>query len=442
MMPRFRFGDPWRVLWQIATSDYLLGGVLLALALALLLAAWLPQTSARGPALDVAWQAQVQRRFGGVAWFETVRALLQALGAFHVTGAAWFRLLLALLALALLARLVDSVEGLWQGWRGSAPPTGASWVGQVGAWTFEELVTSLRRRRIRVVDITAGEAGDGAGPPVEVVRADRWPWGELGPILVYLGGLLVLLGAAVVALRGWQTGSLPVAIGEAVRLEHGSDLTLRLQALSDDGRRGAGEIWYQEDRLVGAGDLAVGRPLTGRGVGAYLVGSGTGVQVRATLSDTQVLELATGPDQEARDELTLTFTEDEPRQLVGVLETDLVLLLTMPRPIQTGALPRVQVFESGSGQPILEQDASADAALTVGDVSFMLASTPYAEIRVFYSPGAFWSQLGVIGLVAGLLLWGLWPPQRLWLRRQDGVEAVGDVRLLASRSAQPNGDEV
>ena len=83
-MPRLRFDNPWRALWQIAVSDLLLGTVLLALAAALLLAAWLPQTSAENPTADVAWQGEMQQRFGGIAWLDTIRSPLQAIGAFHV----------------------------------------------------------------------------------------------------------------------------------------------------------------------------------------------------------------------------------------------------------------------------------------------------------------------------------------------------------------------
>lgn len=482
MMPRFRFED----LWRIVASDYLLGVVLLTLALALLSAAWLPQASVGGSTLDVDWQAEVQRRFGDAAWFDVIRSPLQAIGAFNVVDAPGFRLLLALLALSLLARLVDGAEGLWQGRRGGAPPEGASWVrmdaresslgpaaprlrtrlalrarlgsdkavgtndppGQVGAGksserAFERLVAGLRRRHLRVVIEREGE---------EVVRADRWPWGELGPVLVYLGGLMALLGVAVTALWGWRVGPLPVTAGESVPLGHESNLTLRLNELTPDGRRGVGEIWHGGDTLVGAGDLSVGRPLVGGDVGAYLVGSGPGLRARATLSEAQTLELVTGSGKEAQEELILTFTEAEPRRLVGVPEADLVLFLAMSPPGQMDVLLQLQVLDSGSGRFVLEQDVPTDTTLTMGGITFVFASIPYAEIRLVRDPGAFWSQLGVIWLVAGMFLWGLWPPRRLWLRRSagsagsvGGVEVAGDVGLLSALGlgpAQPSGGEV
>ena len=72
-MPRFRFENLWRISWHIATSDYLLGFVLFTLAMALLLAAWLPQTSADGLNQDLNWQGEVQRRFGEQAWYNATQ---------------------------------------------------------------------------------------------------------------------------------------------------------------------------------------------------------------------------------------------------------------------------------------------------------------------------------------------------------------------------------
>ncbi len=449
MIPRFRSDDPWRLLWQLTTSDYLLGGALLTLALALLLAAWLPQTSAGESAVDVTWQAEVQRRFGQATWFDALRPSLQALGAFRVADAIWFRFLLALLALSLLARLVESAEGLWRGWRGSAPPEGTSWEAVHG--TLEELVPRLRARHLRVVmEASQEDAGtDNAQAGVSrLVCANRWPWGELGPVLVYLGGLVTLLGAAITAMWGWQTGSLPLTAGESIALGHGSGLALQLEALTDDGRLGAGQIWREGDTVVGGGDLAVGRPLSAGGVGAYLVGRGAGLRVQAMQGETQVLELAMGPDEAGQEELVLTFTDDEPRYL-GMPAAGLVLRLTMPQPAQVGALPAVQAFESGTGQLILARDAPADTPLSLGDISLTLTPIPYAEIRVVHDPGAFWVQCGVIGLIAGMVLRGLWPPRRLWLRGQAGaveppgeVEVAGDVEWFAAlEPLQPDDDE-
>ena len=277
-MPRFRFDDPWRILWQTATSNYLLGGVLLALASGLFLAAWLPQTTASGLDLDVAWQAEIERRFGDVAWFDAIRAPLRAAGAFHVTDSLPFRLLAAALALALFTRLVDALEHLWTTWR-------------------------------------SGER----------------PWVELGTAAIYLGSMLVLLGAAAASVWGWDEGPSPLPPGKRVPLGDETALTFYLDSLAPDGRSGYGEIWRGEDTLVGSGTLAVGQPVEGDGVGVFLVGSGSGIRIEAQEADGRTVELVTGPETTAQDQAVLVFTPDVPRHLVGVPEADVVLLLTMPQ---------------------------------------------------------------------------------------------------------------
>ena len=443
-MPRFRYDNPWQALWQIATSDYLLAAVLLGLAIAFLFAAWLPQTSPDGLDYDVAWQAALQRSFGGVAWFDTLRSPLQAIGAFYVVDALGFRLLLALLALSLLSRLVDSVERLWQEWTGDSAE--------------RELRSAMLGSVLpdKVASKVDGSEGEDCGESAETLRRTRWRfWSELGSVGIYLGAVVVLAGVAMTDLWSWQMGPLPLAAGESVPLGHGSELTLRLESLDRDGRRGVGEIWRGGNTLVGVGELTVGQPLRGEGIGAFLVGRGPGLRVQATLSDTSALELVIGLDTVTRGDLVLTFTEDEPRHLVGVPEADLVLLLTMTEPGQMSGRPRVQVFEDGSGQFILEQEAIEDTALTVGDVSLAMMPVPYAEFQVVHDSGAFWSQLGVIGLIAGAIVRGLLSPAGPFFRRRsdfgfssggdgivDDVDAEPHLEASAKRSNQSSGGVV
>jgi hypothetical protein len=383
-MPRFRIYDPWRALWQIATSNYLLAVALLTLAVALLLAAWLPQTSRGELDRDLAWQAEVQQRFGEFGWFDTLRGLLQTVGVFYVTDAVWYRLGLSLLALALLSRLVDSGERLWRGWRA---PT-----------EIDELQTT---------------SGDPEESPLETEsskKTSRW-WGEFGAAAVYGGGLLILVGATFVSTWGWQAGPLPVPPGESLSLGHNTGLSFRLDSLAPDGKRGVGELWRDEDTLVSSGEIALGRPLEGDGVGVYLVGNGFALRVEATSIDGQPLDLLTGPRATAQRDAVLMFTEDEPRHLVAAPEVGLVLLLTMREADQSGRTPQIQIFDEDSGELLLGQESFADTNLTVREVSFTLSPMNYASVRAVYDRGAFWVQLGVVGLIAGAAVW-VWGPRQ------------------------------
>lgn len=351
-MPRFRFNDPWRIVWQALTSDYLLGGVLLALAGGLFLAALLPQTTANGLDLDVTWQADIESRFGNVTWFDTVRAPLRSAGAFHVTDSVPFRLLTAVLGLILLTRLIDELEHLWT-----------------------------------------------------VQHSGERPWTELGTAGIYLGSILVLLGAAAASVWGWDEGPLPLPPGRSVPLGNETELTFRLDSLAPDGHSGYGEIWREEDTLIGSGTLALGKPVKGDGVGVFLVGSGAGLQIDARGTDGRIVELVTGPETTAQDQAVLAFTADAPRHLVGVPEADLVLLFTMVQSEGLEFQPRVQVFAAGTGEFILEQENAMESGLTVGGVSFSLTPIPYAQIRAVHDRGALWVQIGAAIFGTAALLW-------------------------------------
>lgn len=373
-MPRFRFDDPWRILWKTATSDYLLGAVLLALAAGLFLAAWLPQTTISGLDLDVTWQAEIERRFGSVTWFDTIRPPLRVAGAFHVTDSVPFRLLAALLGLTLLTRLTDEIERVWTAWRG-----------------------------------------------------ERRPWAELGMTGVYVGSLLILLGAAVTSIWGWDVGPVPLPPGRSVPLGNGTALVFHLDSLAPDGRNGFGEIWRAEDTLVSSGTLSVGQPLEGDGIGVYLVGSGAGLRIEAQGDGGRIVELVTGPETTAQEQAVLAFTADTPRHLVGVPEADLVLLVTAPQSEKSEIWPHVQVFEAGSGEFILEQETSTDTDLTVREVSFSLTPIPYAQIRAVHDRGALWIQIGVIGFIVGA---SLWLAARARQHRSHPQVAVNDAETL------------
>lgn len=414
-MPRLRFDQPWRILWGIATSSGLLVIVLITLACSLALAAWLPQTSKGGMALDVAWRAEIQRRFGGAGWFEAIRGPLETLGGFTVADAVGFRVALALLALCLLARLVDSVEAVWQRRRRDRSPPGA---------TVGDDPEADADAQIRTAQASAREVKR---------HGDAWPWGELGAIAIYVGGLIVLLGAAVTDRGSWQSGPLALTSGESVPLGNGSDLRLRITAVDADGRGATGEIWRGEEALVGAGNLSSGQPLQGGSVGAYLVGNGTGLQISATLSESQPLELAMGPDTEPQEELVLTFSEAQLRHAVGVPAADLILLLVMPEPTAPDTQPGVQVYEEGSGAFILEERVSEATTLEVKDVTFTLTPLPFVKVQVIHDRGAFWTQLGGVTFMFGVVAQG-------WQRLRHRLPASASERSN-QETDQPAGAE-
>jgi hypothetical protein len=145
--------DLWRSVWQIATGDGLLVILLLAAAAGLLATAWFPQAPATGPEAYARWFSETQARFGKAT------QAMQTLGLFAIARSFGFRALLALLAGALLLRLVERSERL----------------------------SSSDARRV---------------------------WKELFPLLAHGGGLLLLTGLLITHLWSWQVDRLIVQSGE------------------------------------------------------------------------------------------------------------------------------------------------------------------------------------------------------------------------------------
>lgn len=101
--------DPWRIAWNILAGDTLLAFALLALALLIALAGWLPQApdSANDPMAFSRWLGEAQARFGGTF------AFLHQVGLFSLEHSLALRLLIALVAVCLAVRLVESIQAAW-----------------------------------------------------------------------------------------------------------------------------------------------------------------------------------------------------------------------------------------------------------------------------------------------------------------------------------------
>jgi hypothetical protein len=143
--------DPWRLVWQTATSDGLLVILLLAAA-GLLAAARLPQAPDADPATYARWLSETQARFGKAT------QTMQALGLFAIARSFVFRALLSLLGGVLLLRFVERGNRLFSG-------------------------------------------------------AGRREPSNLYSLLAHGGGLLVLAGLLITHLWGWQVGGLIVQGG-------------------------------------------------------------------------------------------------------------------------------------------------------------------------------------------------------------------------------------
>ena len=372
--------DPWRTIWHIATSDYLMTVVVLGIAAGLAITLWLPQMPGAAPVAYARWLSEVQARF------KSATPTIQMLGLFTVTRSLGFRALLALLAGCLLLRLTESSHQLRQ-YRQLAEPAGA-WRALADAH-LPAVMDTLHRRHYRVL----------SAPPL--FQADRWPWADLFPILTQGGALLFLAGLLVTHLWGWQVAGLIAQSGEQVTLP-GTDEWVALNGEACRATHSSSIVTHVEQ-------------------------CGPGVRASATNSTGQALPLQQTASSAPVAQLTVPLTED---QFFAIPEAQLIIrLASQPgHAIHAHSPVLVQVYRSPPGRLTAETVVEREAELTVGDVTLKLTSTPYARLTATFNPGLWPTGAGLVLLGMGMLGSVVWPVRRLWLRQEtEQLEGTGDL---------------
>lgn len=386
--------DPWRAVWQIATSDGLLIALLLGVAAGLLIAAWLPQMpAAEQPVAYAQWLSETQARFGETA--QTLRTL----GLFTVTRSLSFRTLLALLAGCLLLRLVENGDRLRRN-RDMAEPSGA-WQSFAGA-RLPDLIDNLRRWRYRILSNSEAE--------LSLFQADRWPQANLFLLLAHGGALLILTGLLLTYLWGWRVEGLVVQSSEQVTLP-------------------GIEKWV-------AWDEGTRKVRHSPGIVTSVEECGPGVQVTATDGAGQPLSLKQATETDPVTDLTIALTED---RYFAIPQAHLVTRLT-PQPghaIEAHTPALVQIYRSPPGQLIAETIVEGDTELAVADVTLQLVSVPYARLTATFNPGLWPTGIGIILSIVGLLGSAACPARRFWLREgTEHIEGTGDLPSVLVRGRE------
>ena len=372
---------PWRVIWEIATSDHWIAALLLSIAVGFAITAWLPQRPVADPIAYARWHSEMQTRFAGSA--ET----MESLGLLSVTQSIGFRILLAFLAVSMALRLVESGDRLRR-YRKVVEP--------VGEWRplanvqLSGVTKALRRQRYRISN---------AAP---LIQADRWPWADLFPLLIHVGGLLLLVGLLVTHLWGWRIDDIIVRGGERVNLPYAEAWV----ALERSGRETT-----HSPRIV-----------------TYVEGKLPGLEIRASDGTDHALLLQQTADTGQVPQLTLSLTED---QYLAIPAAQLVIRLApqLDEAADGACCPvLVQVYRSPSGRLATQTViAEAETELIVGDVTLVLTHTPYARLAAVFNPGLWPTGFGLAILIVGLLGGIAWPVRRLWVREEnEQITTLGD----------------
>ena len=399
--------DPWRITWNILASNELLGLVLLALALLLALAAWIPQApdSVSNPIAYSRWLAETRTNLGSSF------ALWQQIGLFSLERHLALRMLLALATLALIVRLLKSIGAAQLAWR-RLPALSRGAAELANEPLLEEMAATLQARRFRVI-----RQGN-------TLHADHFPLGDAGGIALYLGALLVLMGLAISAAAGWRASNLTLGVGQATLIGHGTLYSIRLDSFDSTG---AGELTLLgEAGQIGASRLTFGQPMHLAGLTMFVSGKGPAIRASATLTDGQPLGLQTSATSAPVPELLLLLTRDEPDRYFAVPESGLVVELSRNggQPPEIG----VRVYRSQTGAVITDTQIRSDGQLNIENATLTFGEEAYAVLDLVHDPGRLATQIGMVMLALGVALAVIWPARRFVLSTSpDGIQVTGDA---------------
>ena len=419
--------EPFSLVWRFFAAPATLLILLALLAVALVLSTFIPQIPSNVSANPQYWLALQPERLS------PTNDLAQALGLYGIYNAFWFRLLLVLTGLALFVWAVESAELAWRAGRGRWMPSA------LALWGSHPL-----RHRLPVSRAPAqieGQLGDclaGCGyQTAEVTRsheiavAPNWVASQRVVLLwarplAFAGLLLALLGLAIVAIWGWQSGKWQPAVGERLAVGHGTGYTIRLDAFEpptggegqpDGGQYQSQITWLTGDQPVGQGLVGVGRPATRSGLAVRQVGYVPDVTLHGVdQAGKPVLFQPGGVTSKATEQVNLAFGSSETQQVVVLPDQGFFLLLDL-EPASGGDDPllRLALLRSAEAeqQPLAVLRQSGAVSFDGFSLEVDLGYRPV--LQVDYRPGTTLVVAGIVLAAVGLALGWLAGSRLVWI---------------------------
>ena len=384
--------DSWRSLWLFLTSDGVLAALCLLVGLMALVALSLPQAPSNGTADPYAyslWQTQAQGQTGSL--YEA----LQSIGLFSVFQQAWVRLLMALLAAVSFLRLFDAAARLRLANLPAAVLRDEMRVRVTdSAPAIEHLATSLRQQRYHVV------------ATAEDLHANRTPLAEVISIALHAGLLVLLLGALLNGLLGWQVNNRALISNTPTLLAGTTSVNLMesqdetdVRVILDPGGAQAALKLNQATRMNGiAFDLKQVTP------GYRISATRAGQPLSLTLSN------FSAPATEAQ----LTFLPDEHERFLAVPQAGFVLQVSLPISNSPTAETQLQALAVPGGNAMTQTIIAP--TVVISDVTLAFRPSNGAIVDASYQPGNWLLWLGLALAVLGGIGTLAYPMQRIVVR--------------------------
>jgi cytochrome c biogenesis protein len=390
----------------------------------------------------VGWATMMQATYG--PW----TAPLDALQLFTVFDSIWFRAILALLAVSLVACSARRARGLWASVVRplATVPAGffehASQQASIDTrldpdWAAGVARSALVARRLRVVV--------DAGTNATTVYADRHRLAVVGSIALHLSLVVILLGAVLGATAGFRNARFTVPVGSRVDVGAGTGLSVLAVRFSDtyylDGRPSdyaSDLVIFRDGAPVAEQTVRVNEPLRYDGVSFYQ--STFGAAAAMSIVDRSGTVLFDGS-------VPLASTSRDGRRSMGRLPLPGTGLTINVSGAASGAVDplvkagqlRVEVIDDSSAAPVASAVLAQGVETSLGDLSItFLREGRFTGLIVARDPGAPLVGLGAALLAIGVCVVVLLPNRRFWvLIEPSGSGSAVQIAGGSGRHAAP-----
>jgi len=375
-----------------------------------------------------AWLESVRPRYGG--W----TGVLDALGLFSIFSSIWFRGIVVLLAMSVLACSVNRAPHLWK--QAVHPRTNmsdtffahAALSASIAAPTdpdaaAAEVQAAFRARHFRTIVTQDGDTIH--------LYADRFRWGPFGTVIAHFSLIFILAGALIGTAWGFRNNGLAVPVGSRVDVGYGTGLSIEAKSFTDSYYTNGSPsdftsdlILYRDGAQVTAQTIRVNEPLRAGDVTFYQSFYGAAVTMRVADPSGKVVFDRGVP---------LQWTSRDGKHRVGQIilpDTGLTAYVVgaasgeVDAQIKPGQM-QIEVYAPGSeGSPIATEVVSQGQPARIAGLDFtFVRERQFTGLIVARDPGAMFVWIGASLLVFGISLVLFFPSRRAWAlirRRPDG----------------------
>ena len=429
--------NPTGQLWHTLTSVRLALVLILLIALATLAGTLLDQVPASVASDSTAydrWLDQVRGRYGAFT------PVMDRVGLFHVFGAIWFRMLIALL----VANIVVCTVNRWPSIRSQVftPRVRMNPAyferARVGASFNVTLDTPVAAAAVKKGLRSAGYRALTDDGESVAMYADRFRLSRLGTFLTHLSLIMILIGAVMGTLFGWNDDQFIVAEGTTQTLPLSKDISVRLDQFEDEWYpSGAPKDYssqltiFDNGKEVKTGTTRVNSPLVYKGIAFN----------QSFYGQVAVLQVKdAGGNEIMNQSVPLAWTSTSGNRPIGWVEvpnTDYKAYIVGPEPgTYDQAVPlggvRLELYGK-EGNLVDIKDLQRNQDVVSNGLTFrFLREGRFTGLKVVKDPGVniVWiaSALMVVGLV--MVFW--FPHRRMWALVSPRADGGAEVRLAAA----------